>query len=234
MDRLNVVLLPGLLNDARLYENQVSELSHVVDAMIADLTVADSMPALASAVLSKAPQRFALVGLSMGGYVAMEIMRQAPERVSALALLDTTARPDTAESTANRRRLMELAEKDFDAVIDALLPKMFHPSHLKDSSRAGVFKTMAVSAGKDAFLRQQRAIIGRIDSRPHLDKIKCSTLVLCGREDAVTPIEVHDEIKNGIPNSTLTIVNDCGHLSPLDQPQAVTHALQKWLLKKQR
>lgn len=230
MDKLNLVLLPGLLNDARLYQNQISALSHTADAMVADLTVADSMPALAAAVLAKAPSRFALAGLSMGGYVAFEIMRQAPERVSALALLDTTARPDTTESTANRRRLMELAEKDFDAVVDALLPKMFHPSHLKDNSRTGVFKAMAASAGKEAFLRQQRAIIGRIDSRPHLDRIECPTLVLCGREDAVTPVDVHEEIAGAIPSAKLTVVNDCGHLSALDQPQAVTDALKKWLL----
>ena len=232
MDKLNLILLPGLVNDSRLYENQVAALSHVVDATVGDLTMADSMPALAASVLAKAPLRFALAGLSMGGYVALEIMRQAPERVSALALLDTSARADTAESTVNRRRLMELAQKDFNAVVDALLPKMFHPSHLKDNSRAGVFKAMALAVGKDAFLRQQRAIIGRIDSRPYLDKIKCPTLVVCGREDAITPTEVHEELANNIRNAKMTIVNDCGHLSPLDQPQAVTAALQEWLLQK--
>jgi len=230
MDKLNLVLLPGLVNDARLYENQVVELSHAADTTVGDVSGADSMPALAAAILAKAPPRFALAGLSMGGYVAFEIMRQAPERVSALALLDTSARPDTEESSANRRRLMELAEKDYETVIDTLLPKMLHPAHLKDASKAGVFKAMARSVGKDAFLRQQRAIIGRIDSRPHLNKIKCPTLVLCGREDAVTPVEIHQEISAGIAGSALTVVEECGHLSPLDQPRAVASALQKWLL----
>jgi pimeloyl-ACP methyl ester carboxylesterase len=234
MDRLNLVLLPGLLNDARLYENQVAELSHVVDATVGDVSVADTMPALAAAVLARAPERFALAGLSMGGYVAFEIMRQAPHRVSALALLDTSARPDMPEATENRKRLMQLAEKDFDAVLDALIPKMFHPSHAKDAARVGVFKAMAHSVGKDAFMRQQRAIIGRVDSRSTLQQIKCSTLVVCGREDAVTPVEVHQEMANGIAGAKLTIVEESGHLSPLDQPKAVTEALRKWLLPLKR
>jgi pimeloyl-ACP methyl ester carboxylesterase len=234
MDKLNLVLLPGLVNDARLYQHQIAGLSHIAEAMVGDLTVADSMPALASAVLAKAPERFALVGLSMGGYTAFEIMRQAPHRVSALALLDTSARPDMPEATENRKRLMQLAEKDFDVVIDMLLPKMLHPSHLKDDARAGVFKAMARDVGKDAFVRQQRAIIGRADSRPSLQRITCPTLVLCGRDDVTTPLEVHQEIVNDISNATLTVVDECGHLSPLDQPQAVTQALQKWLVKNGR
>ncbi len=126
--RLPLLLLPGLINDARLWLSQVSQLSDIADARVGDLTVADTIPALAAAALSQAPaERFALAGLSMGGYVAMEIMRQAPERVLALALLDTSARADTEEATEGRRKAMALAETDFPAVIAALLPKMVHP-----------------------------------------------------------------------------------------------------------
>ena len=174
--------------------------------------------------------RFALAGLSMGGYVALEIMRQAPGRVSALALLDTSARPDTAQATEGRRNLMQLAETNFPAVIDTLLPRLVHPSRLTDALTVTTNRAIAENVGKDAFLRQQCAMIARIDSRPFLDQIQCPTLVLCGREDVITPIEVHQELFSAIPNSSLTIIEECGHLSTLDRPQQVTDALRKWLL----
>src|SRR2546423_14206644 len=121
------------------------------------------------------PGRLCLVGHSMGGYVALELMRRAPERVERLALLNTNGRPDTPESTQNRRRLMALAEKDFPAVIQALVPKLVIEKHLADDRIVGTISEMALAVGKEAFLRQERAIIGRIDSRPHLGKIQCPT-----------------------------------------------------------
>jgi pimeloyl-ACP methyl ester carboxylesterase len=231
MTNINLFLLPGLLNDARLWQYEISGLSDVVCATVADLTGADSISTLASMALSQAPAgRFALAGLSMGGYVSLEIMRQAPGRVSALALLDTSARPDTAQATEGRRNLMQLAETNFPAVTDTLLPRLVHASHLTDTSIVTTIYAMAESVGKDAFLRQQRAIIARIDSRPFLDQIRCPTLVLCGREDAITPVELHQELCSAIPNSSLTIIEKCGHLSTLDRPQQVMDALRKWLL----
>ena len=166
----------------------------------------------------------------MGGYVGLEIMRQAPERVLALALLDTTARPDTPQTTEGRRNLMQLAETNFPAVIETLLPRLVQPSRLNDISIVEVITVMANSVGKEAFMRQQRAIIGRIDSRPFLHQIKCPTLVLCGREDVITPVEVHEEMATGISSSSLAIIEECGHLSTLGQPQQVTEALKEWLL----
>lgn len=227
----HLFLLPGLSNDAHLWEYQVSALSHLAHASVADLTGADSISSLASAALSQAPaERFALAGLSMGGYVALEIMRQVPERVLALALLDTSARPDTPQATENRWTLMQLAETNFQAVIDTLLPKLVHPSRLNDAALVKVITAMAQSVGKEAFIRQQRAMLGRIDSRPFLPRIECPTLVLCGREDEITPVEVHEEMAAGIASSSLVIVEECGHLSTLGQPQRVTQALEKWLL----
>jgi pimeloyl-ACP methyl ester carboxylesterase len=174
MKNLHLFLLPGLLNDARLWQHQVLGLSNMAHASVADLTEADSISSLASAALAQASaEHFALAGLSMGGYVALEIMRQAPERVLALALLDTTARPDTPQATEGRRNLMQLAETNFPAVIDTLLPRLVHPSRLNDASIVEVITAMANSVGKEAFIRQQRAMIGRIDSRPFLHQIKC-------------------------------------------------------------
>lgn len=227
----HLFLLPGLLNDARLWEYQDSALSSMAHASVADLTGADTISSLASAALSQAPaERFALAGLSMGGYVALEIMRQAPERVLALALLDTSARPDTPQATESRWTLMQLAETNFTAVIDTLLPKLVHPSRLNDAALVKVITAMANGVGKEAFIRQQRAMLGRIDSRPFLPRIECPTLILCGREDEITPVEVHEEMAAGIASSSLVIVEECGHLSTLGQPQRVTQALEKWLL----
>jgi pimeloyl-ACP methyl ester carboxylesterase len=229
MTPVNLVLLPGLLNDARLWRHQIDALAGRVRSTVGDLTHADSITALATDVLSRAPERFALAGLSMGGYVAFEILRQAPQRVLGLALLDTTARPDTPEATENRRRRMQIAEKDFQAVIDVQLRNMVHPSRTKDGALVDVINAMAHDLGKDVFFRQQHAIIGRVDSRPLLPQIDCPTLVLCGRQDAITPVAVHEEMAAGIHGTQLVVVEDCGHLSAIEQPEHVTDAMRQWL-----
>ena len=230
MKKTRLVLLPGLLCDADLWEPQVGDLGDIAEPFIADLTGADSIAALAADVLRHAPVgRFALAGLSMGGYVAFEIMRMAPERVQALALLDTSARPDTPESTANRRRLMGLAESGFAAVIEELLPKLVTPEELADPDVADVVRNMAAGLGPEVFKRQQTAIIGRIDSRPHLAAIRCPALVLCGREDQLTPVALHEEIATGIGGARLVVVPGAAHISTLGQPQAVNAALRAWL-----
>jgi pimeloyl-ACP methyl ester carboxylesterase len=231
MKKQNLVLLPGLLNDYRLFEQQIAGLADIAVVTVADLSKANSMSELASETLKQSPEgQFALAGLSMGGYLALEIMRQAPERVSALALLDTSARPDTPESTANRHALIELAKTDLPAVIEKLIPKLIHPSQLNDARQINAVKAMAETLGKDVFISQQQAIIGRIDSRPSLEKISCPTLTLCGADDVITPVEVHEEMHKAISNSTLVVIENCGHLSTLGQPEQVTSALRDWLL----
>jgi pimeloyl-ACP methyl ester carboxylesterase len=230
METPHLLLLPGLLNDARLWRAQIDGLAGAADCTVADLTGGESIIALADAVLKQAPaRRFALAGLSMGGYVALEVMRQAPERVTALALLDTSARPDTPQATEARCAAMKLSESDFPAVIAALLPKLMLPAHAQDEVLAGVFTAMAERVGQTAFLRQQTAIMNRIDSRPHLGNISCPTLVLCGRADGVTPVEVHEEMAAGIAGSRLAVIEECGHLSALEQPERVTQELREWL-----
>lgn len=226
----NLILLPGLLNDARLWQHQADALMDIANVSVADLTRSDTIEGLAADVLEQAPAgMFALGGLSMGGYVALEVMRQAPERVMTLALIDTSARPDTPEATANRHRLIEIAQTDFAAVPRELMQKLLYPPHLDDDGIVACVTEMAATVGKDAFVRQQHAIMGRIDSRPTLDRIVCPTLLLCGREDAITPVEVHEEMAALIPRATLTIVEHCGHLSALEQPEAVTEALRTLL-----
>lgn len=228
--RTPLILLPGLLNDARLWRHQALGLSHLAEVEVADLVGPDSIGAMADRVLAMRPGPFALAGLSMGGYVAFEVVRRAPERVVRLALLDTSARPDTPEQTARRRGLLELAQKGrFLGVTPRLLPQLLHPDHVRDHAIANTVVQMARVVGREGFLAQQRAIMSRPDSRPDLARVRCPTLALGGRQDAVTPPDLLAEIAAGIPGARLVLIDRCGHLAPLEQPQAVTDAMIEWL-----
>ena len=225
----NLLFLPGLLEDADGFQPLV-EGQPQVTISFADLTRSDSMAALARDALEQAPAgTFALAGHSMGGYVALEVMRQAPERVERLALLCTNARPDSPESTANRRRLLALAERDFPAVAEALMPKLLTPGHLEDAALTGTIREMALAVGKEAFRRQQEAIIARIDSRPYLKDIRCPTRVIAGRDDQLMPVEILKELADGIPGARLTVIEDCGHMAAIEQPARVLEAFVGWL-----
>src|SRR5438552_5155815 len=204
-------ILPGLLEDSDAFQHQVEHLRDIAPCSVADLTRAETIAELAREALKQAPAGpIALAGHSMGGYVALELARQAPERVARLALLNTNARPDSPESTENRKRLMALAEKDFPAVIATLMPKLVTAEHLKDLDITATIGEMALAIGKEAYARQQRAIMGRIDSRPHLARIRCPTLVLAAREDAIMPLNLLEELARGIPGATLASVEDSG------------------------
>jgi pimeloyl-ACP methyl ester carboxylesterase len=187
------------------------------------------METLAASVLSQVSGSFILAGLSMGGYVALEILRQAPERVIGLALVDTQAGPDSPQASEGRRALIERSTTDFEGVIETLYPRLVHPARAEDDSLKDLFRDMAFAVGADAFTRQQRAIMNRIDSRPFLPQIACPTLVLCGRNDAVTPVAVHDEMASAIVGSRMEVIAECGHLSAIEKPAAVTTALTSWL-----
>jgi pimeloyl-ACP methyl ester carboxylesterase len=227
-----LALLPGLLNDAALWKHQIEALSDMAECHVADMTQDDHVSDMAERVLAAMPEQFALAGLSMGGYVSFEIMRRAPHRVTRLALLDTKARPDTEEQTARRRGLIELAQKgDFKGVTTRLLPQLIHPDHVNIPDVAEEVMGMASRVGRDAFLRQQKAIMSRPDSRPTLARIPCPTVVLCGAEDALTPQDLHREMAAGIHDARLHIVDHCGHLAPLEQPAKVSAVLRGWLQK---
>jgi len=228
--KIPLVLLPGLLCDESLWSHQTRHLADLADMQVADLTQDDSMPAMAARVLKAAPPKFALAGLSMGGYVAHEIMRQGRDRVLKLALMDTSARNDTPEQSERRHALIEMAKiGKFKGVTPRLLPLLIHQDRLADEPLVKIVTDMAESVGRDAFFRQQNAILGRVDSRPHLAEIACPTAIVCGRQDALTPYELSIEMAAGIRGAKLVAIEDCGHLSTLEKPEAATAVLRYWL-----
>jgi pimeloyl-ACP methyl ester carboxylesterase len=230
MEQVPTVLIPGLLCTPRLYADQLPALWRRGPVMVASHRHDDTMAAIAARILAAAPPRFALAGLSMGGYLAFEIMRQAPGRVSRLALLNTSARPDTAEQAARRReQVAQTRAGQFPEVADALWRRWVRPARQGDSALREVVRQMAAETGPDGFARQQAAITRRADSRPGLASIGCPVLVVAGADDDVTPPELAAEIADGIPGARLTVLDDCGHLSALEQPAAVTMALTGWL-----
>jgi pimeloyl-ACP methyl ester carboxylesterase len=228
-EKQRLLLLPGLLCDAALWQFQSEALADVADVTAADLTRSDSVAAMARDALADAPDRFALAGLSMGGYVALEIMRQAPERVTHLALLDTSARPDTPELIERRKALIELAARGkFKGVTPRLLPLLLHKDH-QFPPLSTIVTDMATRVGQPAFIRQETAIMARADSRPHLKDIKVPTLVLVGEDDALTPIALHEELADGISGSEFQIIARSGHLTALEKPDMVNRAMFDWL-----
>lgn len=225
-----IVLIPGLLGSPRLFAEQLPALWRFGPVTVASHHHDDSMATIADRILSVAPPRFALVGLSMGGYLAFEIMRQAADRVTRLALLDTSARPDTIDKTRRRYDQIALAQSgQFDEVADTLFRLWVPAARHDDAPLRRVVGQMADETGPDAFVRQQIAIMNRPDSRPGLQAIACPTLVLVGAEDTQTTPEHASEIADGIPNAQFFVVPECGHLSTLEQPSTVTAALVNWL-----
>lgn len=227
---LPTVLIPGLLCTPRLYAEQIPKVWRFGAVTVADHTRDDSMGGIARRILAEAPPRFALIGLSMGGYVAFEVERQAPDRVAKLALLDTTARPDAPEQTEQRKRQIEMARSGrFDGIAQLLFPRFVAAARHGDRALQAVVRTMADDTGPEAFVRQQTAIMNRVDSRPGLAAIRCPTLVLVGADDVLTPPDRAAEMAAAIPGARQVVVPACGHLSPLEQPQAVTDALVAFL-----
>jgi pimeloyl-ACP methyl ester carboxylesterase len=227
-----LVLVPGLLCDALMWRAQIEALAGEVKCWVADHARSDTMTGIAADLLRDAPfERFALAGLSMGGYVALEVVRQAAQRVDRLALLDTSARSDTPEQLKKREGLISLAQRGrFLGVTQALLPLLLHRDRLGDQELVDTVKKMAKNIGKNGFIRQERAIMSRGDSLPLAHGIACPTLVLCGRQDALTPLALHEEMAHAIPGADLRVIEDCGHLSTLEKPAEVSQALRAWLL----
>lgn len=224
------LLIPGLLATSRLYAEQMPALWRLGPVMVANHTRDDTLAAIARRILESAPPRFALVGLSMGGYLSFEILRQAPGRVTKLALLDTTARPDTPEQSQRRRdQIASTSAGRFEEVVSSFVPLLVHPRRVDDAHVRAVLHEMAQEVGAEAFIRQQMAIMGRPDSRPLLGAIRCPSLVLVGDGDQLTPPDRAAEMAAGIPGARFVTVPDCGHASTVERPEYVTRTLVEFL-----
>ena len=227
---LPIVLVPGLICTAEAFAPQILALWPFGPVTIASTLEGDSMAAIAANILATAPPRFALGGISMGGYLCFEILRQAPERVMKLALMDTTARPDAPEQTANRRaRVARARNGDYEAMLDELFPALVHPSRQADTALADLHRRGGLVVGVEGFARQQEAIIARPDSRPTLGAIRQPTLVIVGDSDLLTPPELAREMATAITGAQLVVIPSCGHMSTCEQPDTVNAALIAWL-----
>jgi pimeloyl-ACP methyl ester carboxylesterase len=228
--RIPLLLLPGILNDGDLWAHQRKQLSSIAEITVADTSSHDDLAELTAAILAAAPPKFAVAGLSMGGYVAFEILRQQPGRVLRLALVDTTARPDTQERKAHRRGLINLARRgQFRGVTPKMLPYLIAHRHLENQALTERIYAQAQRIGRDGFINQETAVMERPDSRELLPEIRVPTIVICGRDDQLTPPARSEEMAAAIPGADLLVVAGAGHLAPMERPFAVTRALRGWL-----
>ncbi|MEP6764291.1 MAG: alpha/beta fold hydrolase [Gemmatimonadaceae bacterium] len=232
MSRIPLLLLPGLLCDSWLWHAQIDALSDIAEPIVADLTMDDSISAMAERTLLNAPEQFALAGLSMGGYVAFEILRQAPERVTRLALLDTNATPDDPARSAQRRAgIKSLKYGRFTGVTTRLLPQLIHASKIGTPIGDDV-RAMTDRVGGGAFVRQQESIFARVDSRPLLPFISVPTLIGVGDSDVLTPLADSVMMHEGIVGSVLHVFKECGHLPSLELPDETSETLRRWLRRR--
>jgi pimeloyl-ACP methyl ester carboxylesterase len=226
-----VLFVPGAFCDRRLFAHQLDHLGDVAAPRFVDLADAASVAAMAEAVLRDAPARFAFVGLSLGGIVGLEILRRAPARVSRLALLATTAEPDPPPVTAVRRAsIARVRGGAFAAQVDDVLGFLVAAATRERPAMVASVREMALGVGAARYARQVEAIMNRPDQRAVPPAIGCPTLVICGRDDAVTTAEAHRALAAAIPGARLAIVEQAGHLVPFEQPQATTALLRDWLL----
>jgi pimeloyl-ACP methyl ester carboxylesterase len=225
-----ILLVPGLVCSPRIFAPVIPHLWRFGPVTVANHIRDDNMGAIARRILAEAPPRFALAGHSMGGYIAFEIMRQAPQRVAKLALMNTQARPDTPEATTRRRGLIARVQAgEYHAMLDELFSLFVHPSRSDNADLRQLVHDMGDDVGPEAFVRQLIAIMSRPDSRPTLAWIKCPTLVLTSDEDNTVPNSLSTEMANGIPGAKFTMIRDCGHMTPPEQPQVTAEALVEWL-----
>lgn len=228
-DLVPLLLLPGQLCDDRLWRDPAAALADVARPIFGDLTQDDRIEDMAARALAAAPPAFALAGLSMGGYVALEIMRQAPERVLRLALLDTTARPESpARASLRRADMSTVGLGRFAGITPRLLPQFIHASRLHEPVAQEVMD-MTARVGAAVYVEQQTAILKRPDARPTLPTIRVATLIGVGESDAVTPPRLAEEMAAAVPGARLQVFARCGHLPPMEAPAATAAALSAWL-----
>jgi pimeloyl-ACP methyl ester carboxylesterase len=236
MNKTPLLLVPGMICSPRLYADQVAALSGEVDIVVPDwrrapLAIWDSWESAARWVVDQMPSgQFALAGLSLGGMLAVEIMQFAAERVTKLALLDTGVRGQNEAERAIRRARIRLADEGHFSVVLGMQMSRFIPAYmLPDKALVDAVMTMCGEIGVEIYKRQEALAAIRVDRRPDLPKIKCPTIVVCGRDDAALPLFLSEEIAAAIKGSELIVIEQCGHLITMEKPEETTGILRKWL-----
>jgi len=232
--RPQLLLLPGLLNDAELWRDQIDGLADVARCEVADLTRGETIRELAEQALADAEPTFALAGFSMGGYVAQEIARIAPERIARLALIDTAIRADTPERAAQRHAVDAAASHEgaFLGVADRLMASYVDASRLGDKDLTGRIQAMTQRLGREVFLRQNG--LAREDGAAALRALRCPIVIICGEHDAITPLAGQHEMAHAIGCTHMVIIPNAGHMTPMEAPEAVNAALRRWLAREGR
>lgn len=227
METPPIVLVPGLLCSSSLWTPVLAPLWQRGPVTIADTRHDASLSGMAERLLASAPPRFVLAGLSMGGYVALEVMRRAPDRVAALGLISTQAHPDTPDQSAARRvQQQRLRDGEFDQIVEEFWTLAPAEAHGDDAALLAGWRAMAREVGAEATITQLEAIIARPDSRPDLAAIDCPTSVIHGRDDRLIPVERAEETAAGIPGATLVVIDDAGHMIPEEQTNALIEAMR--------
>ncbi|RKT30525.1 pimeloyl-ACP methyl ester carboxylesterase [Roseovarius halotolerans] len=225
-----LVLLPGLMCDSRLFRDQIEALSADHAVMVAPVSQGERMEEIASALLDQLPPRFALAGHSVGGMVAMEILRRAPDRVLRLALMNTSPLAETPQAAADYEpAIIKLKSGRLDEAVQALIPAESLAPGSRRQAMVSEQVAMAARVGEGAIIRQIRAMQRRRDYQPVLRRCRVPTLVLCGAEDALIPVKRHGFLAELIPYARLEVIEGAGHLTPMEEPEATTAALRTWI-----
>jgi pimeloyl-ACP methyl ester carboxylesterase len=228
--KVPLVLLPGLLCDRGIWEPQIAALAGVADIHVPDFSRHDSIEAMAREVLAQVPGKFAAAGHSMGGRVALEILRLAPERVSGVALLGTGYTPRAPGEEQRRQVLLDLARNEgLDALVSHWIPPLLCDTNPRREAVLRDFREIARRSSVTVFENHVRALLARPDASAVLPQIRCPTLVVCGRQDVQSALATHEYMASVVRESRLVAIDDCGHLSLLEAPEAVNSALHSWL-----
>ena len=226
-------MIPGTLCDDNLFKYQTEGLKDLVDCHVACNSSASSLNQVAKNILEKQTGSFSVMGLSYGGIIAFELLRQAPERINKLVLMNTNYKEPSEQTRINQQRFIGMAylgqfkEITSEILIDAML----HPKNAEKQELRETILNMALNVGIDGFFNQVKAQLGRPDSTKDLQNIKCPTLIITGREDNICPLKLHEDMAEAIPNSTLKVIEECGHLSTLEQPNLVNNTIIDWWIK---
>ena len=225
-----LLFIPGTLCNASLFTAQVADLADLADCRVVDSSRAETLSGMAALILAEVSGPFALAGLSYGGILAFEIWRQAPERITKLILLNTNHKAPAETTRTNQERFVGMAVlgKFNEITTHILTDAMLHPAHAQQPEKRQAVLDMALNIGPDGFIRQVKAQLGRPDSTADLPHITCPTLLIAGRDDTICPPALHEEMARLMPNAQLEIIDECGHLSTLEQPETVNRIIRAW------